>query len=127
MVFYENANEIIQDTDNEIGRLRQGREISRPRKKKHMKDGQNRIIFKRKLTDGLYSPWEFLQAMGNTVGSLKTTEVLTESDSEQSEEEHQLNEDTESKCAVCLLARTTTCVFTPCRHVVCCISCSMAY
>ena len=50
---------------------------------------------------------------GNTIGSFKITEVLTESDSEQSEEEHQINEDTESKSAVCLLARTTTCVFTP--------------
>ena len=57
--------------------------------------------------------------MGNTIGSFKTIEVLTESDSEQSEEEHQINEDTESKCAVCLLARTTTCVFIPCRHAVC--------
>ena len=62
--------------------------------------------------------------MGNTIGSLKTTEVLIESDSEQSEEEHQINEDTESKCAVCLLARTTTCVLIPCRRAVCCISCS---
>ena len=122
--FMKTLNEIIQDTDNEIGRLRQGREISRPRKKKHMKNDENRSIFKRKLTDGQYSPWEFLQAMGNTIGSFKTTEVLIESDSEQSEEEHQINEDTESKCAVCLLARTTTCVFIPCRHAVCCISCS---
>ena len=33
--YLKTLNEIIQDTDNEIGRLRQGREISRARKKKH--------------------------------------------------------------------------------------------
>ena len=63
--FMKTLNEIIQDTDNEIGRLRQGREINRPRKKKHMKNDENRSIFKRKLTDGQYSPffykrWEIL-------------------------------------------------------------------
>ena len=30
--FMETLNDIIQDTDNDIGRLRMGREISRPRK-----------------------------------------------------------------------------------------------
>ena len=75
------------------------------------------------ISDGQYSPWEFLQAMGNTIGSFKTTEVLIKSDSEQSEEEHLVNEDPESKCAVCLLGRTTTCVLIPCRHAVCCIIC----
>ena len=101
-------NEIIQDTDNEIGRLRQGREISRPRKKKHIKNDEHRSLFKQRLTDGLYSPWEFLQAIGNTIGNFKTTEELISSDFEQSKEEHQINNSTENKCAVCLLARTTT-------------------
>ena len=122
--FMKTLNEIIQDTDNEIGRLRQGREISRPRKKKHIKNDEHRFLFKQRLTDGLYSPWEFLQAIGNTIGNFKTTEELISSDSEQSEEEHQINNSTENKCAVCLLTRTTTCVFIPCRHAACCISCS---
>ena len=65
-------NEIIEDTDNKIGRLRQEREISRPRKKKHVKNDENRSIFKRKLTDGQYSPWEFLQAMGILLVALRS-------------------------------------------------------
>ena len=86
--FMKTLNEIIQDTDNEIGRLRQGREISRPIKKKHIKNDEHGSLFKQRLTDGLYSPWEFLQAIGNTIGNFKTTEELISSDSEQSEEEH---------------------------------------
>ena len=36
-------NEVIADTDNDIGRLRQGREISRPRKKKDVKNDDYRL------------------------------------------------------------------------------------
>ena len=35
--FLEPISHIIEDTDNDIGRLREGREISRPRKKKDLK------------------------------------------------------------------------------------------
>ena len=35
--FMKTLNEIIQDTNNEIGSLLQGREISRSKKKKHIK------------------------------------------------------------------------------------------
>ena len=122
--FMKTLNEIILDADNAIGRLRKGREISRLRKKKHLKNDDHRSLFKQRLTNGLYSPWEFLQAIGNTIGNFKTNEELISSDSEQSEEEHQINNGNENKCAVCLLTRTTTCFFISCRNAVCCISCT---
>lgn len=63
-----------------------------------------------------------MQAIGNTIGNDQTTVELISSDSDQSEEEHQINNSTESKCVVCLLTRITTCMFLPCRHANCCIS-----
>ena len=47
--FLESISHIIEDTDNDIGRLREGREISRPRKKKDLKHDEDRMKCKQKL------------------------------------------------------------------------------
>ena len=60
-------NDIIRHTDNDIGRLRLDREISRPRKKADLKNDAQRSICKEKLLDGAYTPWEFIQAISHTI------------------------------------------------------------
>ena len=44
--FMTHINEIIKDTDNDISRLYQGREISRPRVKTDLKIGEHRLSLK---------------------------------------------------------------------------------
>ena len=50
--FMTNLNEIIKDTNNDISRLYQGREISRSRSKSNLKVGEQRIVVKQKLSEG---------------------------------------------------------------------------
>ena len=86
--FMTHLNELIKDTDNDIRRLYQGREISRPRNKTDLTIGQHRICLKQKLSEGEITPWEFLQAMSHTVGDIRTRDVLySSSESELSEDE----------------------------------------
>ena len=53
--FINTQNEIIKDADSDIACLLQGREISRPRKKEHIKN-ECRSLYKQRLIDGVYSP-----------------------------------------------------------------------
>ena len=97
--FMETLNEIIQDTDNDIGRLRMSREISRLRK--------NEISLmvstcKQKLSCGDYNPMEFLRAISNTIGNIKSQEIILSSDSEDSDEEHIETTIENNKCVICL-------------------------
>ena len=69
--FMSILNEVIADTDNDIGRLRQGREISRPRKRKDVKNDSHRLECKQKLKDGIYNPWQYLKSMSNSIGNLR--------------------------------------------------------
>ena len=55
--FMATLNAIIQDTYNDIGRLRMYREISWPRKEQDIKNSERRSICKQKLSDGNYTPW----------------------------------------------------------------------
>ena len=119
--FVNTLNEIIQDIDNDIGRLRQGREISRPRKKKNIKYEEHRNVLKQKLKDGKCSPWEFLQSISHTIGSIKIQDISLSSDSEGEGDEIDTSENT---CVVCLLPRITTWIFMPCRHACYCRECS---
>ena len=85
--FLSTLNQIIQDTDNDIGRLCLGLEISRSHKKKNVRnfelDGAEQ-----KFSDGQLNPWEFLKAISHTIGSLNTNDsVLSSSDSEHSDSE----------------------------------------
>ena len=76
--FMATLNEIIQDTDNDIGRLRMDREISRPRKKQDIKNSERRSICKQKLSDGDYTPWQYLKAISHTIGSIKSDYTMVQ-------------------------------------------------
>ena len=91
---------------------------------KNIKNEEYRNLSKQKLRDGDCSPWEFLQTISQTIGKIKTHDIYLSSDSENSEDEDDEIDPSENKCAVCLLPRTTTWVFMPCRHAHCCKECS---
>ena len=122
--FITKLNHIIKDTDNDIRRLYQGREISRPRCKTDIKNEEHRIVLKQKLSDGELNPWEFLQSMSHTVGNIKSQDFPPSSESEFSENEVDQNTNTESVCVVCLCQRNNTWVLIPCRHASFCGYCS---
>ena len=115
-------NKIIQDVDNDVGRLCQGREISWPQKKKNLMNFERRRTFKQRLSDGDYDPWQFLEEISHTIRSSYSHSTLTSSDSEFSDCESLTEEGhaEENKCIVCLGQLTTTWIFMPCRHACCC-------
>ena len=61
----ETLNDIIQDTDNDIGRLQMGIEISRLRKRGNINNSEHRSICKQKLSCGEYNPMEFIKAISH--------------------------------------------------------------
>ena len=63
-------NNTIEDVDNDIGRLRLGREICRPRKKVFVKTEEQRRTCKEKLREGLVNPSEFVNAISHTIGKI---------------------------------------------------------
>ena len=87
MEFYGVLNNIIQDVDNDVGRLCQGREISRPQKKKNLMQFKRRCTIKQKLSDGDYDPWQFLEAISHAIGNSYPYTTLTSRDSEFSDNE----------------------------------------
>ena len=82
-------NEVIMDTDNDIGRLSRGKEISRPRKKKNIKIDEYRTKYKQQLRDGTLTPWQFVQSISNIIGGIKidVNYHLIQSDSDYSEDD----------------------------------------
>ena len=125
--FLTTLNNIIEDTDNEIGRLILGQSISRPRKSKHVLKDQQREIIKERFRTGELTPWQYLNAMSNTIGGAVTLETGIEfSDTNESDTSDNESENTvvENICVVCLLPRTTTWIFLPCKHANCCAACS---
>ena len=85
--FMEILNNVIDDTNNEIGRLQQGSDISRPRKrKKHIKEN---------LRTGILTPWDYLNKMSKTVGTSVTTgtglEILSNTEESESSDENSGN------------------------------------
>ena len=102
-------NQIIQDTDNDIGRSQQALEITRPRKKKDVQNFARRKNFER----GEYNPWEYLKAISHTIGRMNTNFKVLPSDFEESDEED-ISTPTpreENKCVVCLESRNATRIF----------------
>ena len=125
--FLTTLNNIIEDTDNEIGRLILDQSISRPRKSKHVLKDQQREIIKERFRTGELTPWQYLNAMSNTIGGAVTLETGIEfSDTNESDTSDNESENTvvENICVVCLLPRTTTWIFLPCKHANCCAACS---
>ena len=100
--FMSTLNEVIQDTDNDIGRLRLGKEISRPRKKKDVKNYDRRRVYKQKLIDGNLTPCQYLQAISNTIGNIYTDINNPLSNSESSGDETSEDTTVENSCVVCL-------------------------
>ena len=90
-----------------------------------MRDTDNDSMCKEKLRDGVYTLWEFIQAISHTVGNINagiiTDTILLSSDSEDESEEIVLSG---NSCVVCLSIRTETWIFMPCRHANCCAECS---
>ena len=123
--FTSHLNDIIIDTDNDIGRIRQGREISRARKLNYVQIDDRRKVSKEKLLSGEYTPWQDLQHMSNTIGSQKFSQII-QSESEDSEEELEILHSNNGgiNCSVCLNQRLTTWIFMPCRHATFCADCS---
>ena len=107
MDVYGNS-ETIQDTDNDIGRLRMGREISRPRKKQDDNNEERGNICKQKLSCGDHNPMDFLKAIGYTIGSIKSQKYISSSDSEYSDEENVEPTGEINKYVICLATRTET-------------------
>ena len=69
--FLKVLHDIIADTDNEMTRLQQGREITRPRKNKDVANDERRALCKEKLKNGVYTPLQFLAAISFIVGNVK--------------------------------------------------------
>ena len=123
--FLDTLNEAIQDTDNEIGRLRLGKEITRQKKRKVIKNDDCRRMHKQKLREGDFTPMEYVQAISHTIGNISIEDSYHSSDSEFSDDaspNQVLNQ--ANSCVVCLSPRATTWIFMPCRHASCCSSCS---
>ena len=100
------------------------REISRPRIKKDVKNSERRSIYKKRLSDGDYIPWQYLKEISHTKGNIICDiSTFVSSDSKDSEE---IIEPTlgNSICVVCHGHRTTTWIFLPCRQANCRTECS---
>ena len=115
--FMATLNDIIRDTDNDIGRLQLGREISSTRKKPDIKIDIQLSTCKERLRDGTYTPWEFLRAISHTLGHIKAD--ITEDSVEESEESNNSDESEEiiqsrNICVVCLSVRTATWFYLGC-------------
>ena len=117
-------NDIIADTDSDIGRLFIGRDISRPRKRKNILIDEHRADCKLKFTTGIYTPWQYLKAISHTIGNLGKISITYSDYSDVSETEEELPPNNNNKCVVCLTHRTTTWIFLPCRHAHCCTECT---
>ena len=128
-------NEIIVDTDLEFARLSSGKEISRPRKRKNVVNDERRTAFKNQLINGHFTPWEYLEAISNTIGKNVNDFAYPEdcnysdnsedfSNSDNSEVEDNSESTRSHNCVICLSPRTSTWIFLPCRHANCCGECS---
>ena len=52
-----------------------GQSISRPRKSKHVLKDQQREVIKERFRTGELTPWQYLNAMSNTIGGAVTLET----------------------------------------------------
>ena len=124
--FMSYINEVILDVDNDIGRIRSEREISRSRKTTSVRNEEQRAFLKHKLSLGEFTPWEFLQAISHTIGTIPILHIqISDSEDSGDDTEEQNTNTSERLCVVCLSPRTTTWIFMPCRHANFCSDCSM--
>ena len=111
------------DTDNELGRLSLGKVITRPRKRINAVNADRRSAYKLKLSTGSYTPWEYFNAISQTIGTISPLEKELSDCSDESEVEVESGS-VNNNCGVCLTSRGTTWVFIPCRNALCCSECS---
>ena len=122
-VFCETLNNIIVDTDAEIGRLNNSLEISRSQKKDQIKKDELREICRENLVNGTYTPIEFITALHTTLDSVASLSVdFDDNDSDSGESEYNVLI-TESTCCICLQPREDTICFRPCSHARVCSRC----
>ncbi|KAI6650563.1 hypothetical protein LOD99_7613 [Oopsacas minuta] len=118
-------NNIIADYDNEMAWIQEGREITRPSKKKNVMNNEHRKRCKEKLLSGSYSPIQFLERISCYIGNATSLEdTINSDDSDMLEEPESFGSIETNKCVVCLQTRSSTWVFMPCRHANCCTQCS---
>ena len=122
-VFCETLNNIIVDTDAEIGRLNNSLEIFRSKKKDQIKKDELREICRENLVNGTYTPIEFITALHTTLDSVASLSVdFDDNDSDSGESEYNVLI-TESTCCICLQPREDTICFRPCSHARVCSRC----
>ncbi|KAI6659001.1 hypothetical protein LOD99_14677 [Oopsacas minuta] len=108
MEFSENSHNMIEDIDNEMGRLRLGHSTSRSRKSKHVLKDQQREVIKVKFRIGDLTPWQYLNAMSNTIGGTFTEFEFSDTDESDTSDNESENPVVENICVICLMPRTTT-------------------
>ena len=103
-------NEIIMDTDNEIGRLCSGNDISWTGKRiNHLNlIAKHRAECKLKLTEGSYTPREYLNAITHTIGKVNAVNTEYSDESDKSVEEESIETTNQNNCVICLTIRITT-------------------
>ena len=79
-IFCETLNNIIIDTDAEIGRLNNGLDISRRQKKDQIRKDELREICKENLANGTYTPMDFITALHTTIDSVASLSVDVDDD-----------------------------------------------
>ena len=77
---------------------------------------------KHKLEEGVYTPEQYLFALGSTVELDNSSQQVDDTSSGSDEDSEQLNN--QPLCCVCLRVRESTVLFYPCRHARCCQDCS---
>ena len=125
--FVSILNHIIEDTNNELGRLQRGKVITRPRKLINIFKEERRKFYKEMLQSSVYTPLQYLHSMAHTVGSFPYVQLDTSDFSETSDDETVSTDDVPPHaniCVVCLCRLTITWIFMPCRHANCCSRCS---
>ncbi|KAI6646944.1 hypothetical protein LOD99_9038 [Oopsacas minuta] len=98
------TNEIIMETDNEFGRLSLGKDTTGPIKETNTLTDGRRSRCKQKFQFGSYTPWEYINAVSQTIGNIRDPqgEVEFSDCSEDSETDH-IDDDNNNyqKCVVC--------------------------
>ena len=96
---------------------------------------ERRTAFKNQLINGHFTPWEYLEAISNTIGKNVNDFAYPEdcnysdnsedfSDTDNLEVEDNSESTRSHNCVICLNPRTSTWIFLPCRHANCCGECS---
>ena len=122
-VFCDTLNNIIIDTDAEIGRLTNSLDISRSQKKDQIRKDELREICKENLANGTYTPMDFITALHTTLDSVASLSVDADDDESDSEESEYNVSMIELTCCICLLPRENTICFRPCSHARICSRC----